>query len=84
MKRPSWGKRGYSLQEIDKSLNAIYAAHEKAPNHPVFSNRVHPDAAEMSTRLNAVAKSEKPTVRDVLQARGGVPMSQDEFKKRLK
>lgn len=82
MKRPSWGKRGYSLQEIDKSLNAIYAQH-KAPNHPVFSNRVHPDAGEMSSRLNAISSSEKPTVRDVLQARGGVPMSQAEFKKRL-
>ena len=82
MKRPERPKRGYSLQEIDKSLNAIYAQHQ-APNHPVFSNRVHPDAGEMSTRLNAIASSEKPTVRDVLQARGGVPMSQAEFKKRL-
>lgn len=83
MKRPERPKRSYSLQEIGKSLDAIYAAHQKAPNHPVFSNRVHPDAGEMSNRLNAVAKSEKPTVRDVLQARGGVPMSQAEFKKRL-
>lgn len=82
MKRPSWGKRGYSLQEIDKSLNAIYAQH-KAPNHPVFSNKANPDKAEMSTRLNAIASSEKPTQGEVLKARGGVPMSQAEFKKRL-
>jgi hypothetical protein len=82
MKRPNSPKRGYSLQEIDKSLNAIYAQH-KAPNHPVFSNRVHPDTAEMSNRLNAVEKSAKPTQGEVLKNRGGVPMSQAEFKKRL-
>jgi len=82
MRRPGGPKRGYTLQEIDKHLNDTAANFMAQPNHPVFSGT---GVQDIDKHLNRIALSTpSPTVKEVMEARGGVPFSQEEFKNRLK
>lgn len=82
MRRPGGPKKFYTYQEVDKSLNRTAQDFMANANHPVFSGT---GFADIDAHLNRIALSTpSPTVKEVMEARGNVPFSQEEFKNRLK